>query len=47
MLPLMRHDKKNSDGAIRCVLLQELGAAIIDVDVSDNEIRDALLKLGR
>lgn len=47
MLPLMRHDKKNADGAIRCVLLQELGAAIIDVDVSDNEIRDALLKLGR
>lgn len=45
MLPLMRQDKKNNGGAVRCVLLQELGAAIIDVGVTDNEIRDAILKL--
>jgi len=45
MLPLMRQDKKNASGAIRCVLLQDLGAAVIDVEVSDNEIRDALLRL--
>ena len=45
MLPLMRQDKKNASGTIRCVLLQDLGAAMIDVEVSDNEIRDALLKL--
>ena len=45
MLPLMHHDKKNSHGETRCVLLQELGAAIIDVSVSDNEIRDTLLHL--
>lgn len=45
MLPLMRQDKKNADGAIRCVLLQEPGAAVIDVEVSDNELRDALLRL--
>ena len=45
MLPLMRHDKKNADGATRCVLLQEPGAAVIDVEISDNEIRDALLKV--
>ena len=45
MLPLMRQDKKNCGGAVRCVLLQELGAAIIDVGVTDNEIRDAILKL--
>ena len=43
MLPLMHQDKKNTDGAIRCVLLQEPGAAVIDVEVSDNEVRDALL----
>ncbi len=45
MLPLMRQDKKNASSSVRCVLLQDLGAAMIDVEVSDNEIRDALLKL--
>lgn len=45
MLPLMRRDKKNADGELLCVLLQAPGAAMIDVPVSDNEVRDALLKL--
>lgn len=45
MLPLMRQDKKNAASSVRCVLLQELGAAMIDVEVSDNEIRDAFLRL--
>jgi 3-dehydroquinate synthase len=43
MLPLMHQDKKNAAGMLRCVLLQEPGAAVIDVEVSDNEVRDALL----
>ena len=47
MLPLMRQDKKNTARSLRCVLLQELGAPVIDVEVSDNEIRDAFLKWGR
>jgi 3-dehydroquinate synthetase len=47
MLPLMRQDKKNASGIVRCVLLQDLGAAMIDVEVSDNEIRDAMLRLGQ
>ena len=47
MLPLMHQDKKYASGRVRCVLLQELGAAIIDVEVSDNEIRDAFLRLGK
>ena len=47
MLPLMHQDKKNTAGSLRCVLLQELGAPVIDIDVSDNEVRDAFLKLGR
>ena len=47
MLPLMHQDKKNTAGSLRCVLLQELGAPVIDIEVSDNEVRDALLKLGR
>ena len=47
MLPLMHQDKKNSGGGMRCVLLQEPGAAVIDVEISDNEVRDAMLKLAR
>lgn len=47
MLQLMHQDKKNSDGTVLCVLLQTLGAAVIDVDVSDNEIRDVLLRLAK
>ena len=43
MLSIMRHDKKNGDGEVRCVLLQSVGAAVIDVAVSEMEIRDALL----
>ena len=45
MLPLMHQDKKNAAGEVRCVLLQEPGAAIIEVEVSDHEIRDTLLHL--
>ncbi len=45
MLPLMHQDKKCAGGEVRCVLLQELGAAVIDVSVSDNEVRDAILHL--
>ena len=47
MLTLMHQDKKNAAGTLRCVLLQELGAAVIDVEVSDHEVRDTVLKLGR
>lgn len=47
MLPLMHQDKKNTAEGLRCVLLKEPGAAVIDVIVSDNEVRDALLKLAR
>lgn len=45
LLALMHQDKKNSGEAVRCVLLQEPGAAMIDVEVSDNEIRDTFLSL--
>jgi 3-dehydroquinate synthase len=47
MLPLIHQDKKNTGENIHCVLLSEPGAAVIDINVSDNEIRDAMLKLGR
>ena len=47
MLALMRQDKKNTAGTLRCVLLQEPGAAVIDVEVTEMEAVDALLKLGR
>jgi len=45
ILTYMRHDKKNAEGEIRCVLLQELGAPVIDLPIDENEIRDALLKI--
>jgi len=41
----MRQDKKNADGDIRCVLLQSPGAPVIDLPLSEPEIRTALLKL--
>ena len=45
ILTYMRQDKKNSDGNILCVLLQDLTAPVIDLPVPENEIRDALLKI--
>ena len=46
LLTLMRHDKKNSSGILRCVLLQQPGAPVIDVPIDENEMRQALLKIG-
>ena len=45
ILTSMRKDKKNDNGLILCVLMQSLGAPVIDVAVDDNEIRDTLLSL--
>ncbi|MBR1792226.1 MAG: 3-dehydroquinate synthase [Bacteroidales bacterium] len=45
LLELMQQDKKNANGEIRCVLLQDIGAAVVDVNVSPLEITDALLQV--
>ena len=45
LLSYMRQDKKNADGDIRCVLLQSPAAPVIDLPLSEPEIRTALLKL--
>lgn len=45
LLTYMRQDKKNRSGNILCVLLSDIGAPVIDLPVSENEIRDALLKI--
>ena len=47
ILEFMRMDKKNADGLILCVLLQEIGVPVIDVSIDENEVRDALLKAGK
>ena len=47
IIPLMHQDKKNADGEVRCVLIREPGAAIIDVEITDNEVRDTLLRLAQ
>lgn len=44
LLEYMRQDKKNAAGEIRCVLLQDIGAPVIDLPVSEEEVRTALLK---
>lgn len=45
ILRFMRQDKKNAAGEIRCVLLKEPGAPVIDLAIDENEIRQALLRL--
>ena len=47
ILSYMRQDKKNREGLILCVLLQDIGVPVIDVAVNENEIRDALLQIGK
>ena len=47
LLSLMRQDKKSMGGKILCVLLKEPGASMIDVELSENEIRDAFLVISR
>ena len=45
LLRLMRQDKKNADGDIRCVLLQDWETPVINVGIEDNEVRDTLLRV--
>ena len=45
LLSFMRQDKKNAAGDIRCVLLQEPGAPVIDLPVAEAELRTALLRI--
>lgn len=47
LLQLMHQDKKNANSLVLCVLLDDLEVPVIDVAVSDNEIRDTLLKICR
>ncbi len=45
LLSYMHDDKKNAEGLILCVLLQDLGVPVIDVPLSDEEVIDAFLAL--
>lgn len=45
LLSFMRQDKKNSSGDICCVLLQESGAPVVGLPLSEPELRTALLKI--
>lgn len=47
ILKYIRLDKKNCDGWILCVLLKDIGIPVIDVAISENEVRDALLHITR
>lgn len=37
-----KHDKKNKGALVRCTLLASIGEALIDQEISENEIRNAL-----
>lgn len=45
MLDTMRNDKKNAEGLILCVLLQDLGVPVIDVPIAKEEVIDAFMAL--
>lgn len=47
ILNYMRHDKKNCEDLILCVLLQDVGIPVVDVAISENEIRDTLLRISK
>ena len=47
VLKYMRHDKKNHDTLILCVLLQDYGVPVIDVSIEENEVRDAMLHIAK
>lgn len=42
MIVLMHNDKKNSEGKIKCVLLEGIGQASYDNEISEEEAREAL-----
>ena len=45
LLAYVAADKKNNNGNIYCTLLHDVGEAMIDVAVSENEICDAFMQL--
>lgn len=47
MMPYILNDKKNRKGLILGVLLQEIGVPVIDVTLSEEEVVDTLLHVGK
>lgn len=43
IISIAKNDKKNTSSAIRCVLLKTIGEPLIDVSISEDEIRAALV----
>lgn len=42
LLNLMRHDKKNTAGAIRCTLLADVGSVRLDCDMQESELFESI-----
>jgi 3-dehydroquinate synthase len=40
LIQLMKNDKKNFDGAVKCCLLSSIGECVIDQDISEDEIKE-------
>ena len=47
ILKYMRNDKKNRDDLILCVLLRDIALPVIDVAISEHEVRDTLLHIAK
>ena len=45
LVDLMHQDKKCQQQQVRCTMMQDIGTTFIDEEISDNVLRDALLKL--
>lgn len=43
IIPHTRHDKKNKGGIVRCTLLKDIGVAIIDQEINEDEMHKALV----
>jgi len=42
---LMRHDKKNSNREVQCVLLSEIGSGIYDISINFDDLKKSFLNL--
>ena len=45
MIELMRNDKKNFEGEIKCCLITEIGNCVFDQNINENEINEAFCYL--
>ena len=45
LMDYIKGDKKNSNNTVYCTMLRNIGEAVIDMPICENEICDALMNL--